>query len=136
MLLADSASIITASFTPDGNRIVGIARGDTLKIWNRDGNLIAEPTITELVTEYLTEVQGTVALVVNKTTARSVSPWVDPSSGPQTNVVLLLDDDDNTTLPFIAVTSIDYQGSTAKIIELRSLPFSITNENRILSVAQ
>ena len=135
-LLADSATIMTASFTPDGNRIVGIANGDTLKIWDRDANLIADPTITELLTAYVAEGQGTVGLVVNQATARSVSPWVDPSSGPQTDVVLLLDDDDDTTLPAIAVTRIDWQGSQARITELRTVPFSIANENQILAVAQ
>ena len=61
---------------------------------------------------------------------------VRPSGSPNSDVVVLLDDDDQTTLPVVAVIHVDWQGSDARITQARIVAFSIGNAQQVLAVAQ
>ena len=134
--LAESDGTATASFTADGNRIVGIATGDTLRIWDRQGTLIAEPTIPELLSARTRDSGGIAGLEIDDAKAVSVSSWTDPSSGPHTDAVILLNAENNATVPAVAVVRVDLESAEVSVLALQAVPFQITKGNEVRAVAQ
>jgi CHAT domain-containing protein len=137
--LEQSSGTVAASYTADGHRIFGIpADGRTLRIWDRsDGRLLDDPTIAELVEQYIAGGGEVPGLEPRTARALSVSGYVNPSEGPHTNVAVLIDDDnDADSPPVIAVVHIESAGSTGSIASVEVVPFSITDQGRVTAAAQ
>jgi hypothetical protein len=135
--LDQSDGTVAATYTPDGNRIFGIqGDGRTLRIWDRTGRILHEPTIAELVEGYMARGGDAAGLPPQAAHALSMSPHVEQPDTGQTNVAVLLDDDNTATPPVIAVAHMDFDGSIGSITSIEAVPFSITSEGQVVAAAQ